>query len=106
MQLRSSAGSVNPATARLAEREPYAALMGLLKQHAGIRGSCVEYAYTMVDKAQQSAMVPHGDLAQHAGSVPKPSRYNLSGSLRRKCCIAPDAVPAITDAPLPSIHQP
>ena len=32
--------------------------MTLLKQHAGAYGSGVEYAYTMVHKAPQSAKVP------------------------------------------------
>jgi nicotinamidase-related amidase len=36
----------------------YDALMALLKQHAGAYGSGVEYAYTMVHKAPQSAKVP------------------------------------------------
>ncbi|HSD39490.1 MAG TPA: hydrolase [Rhodocyclaceae bacterium] len=39
-------------------REHYDALMGLLKQHAGAYGSGVEYAYTMVHKAPQSAQKP------------------------------------------------
>ncbi len=39
-------------------REHYNALMELLKQHAGAYGSGVEYAYTMVHKAPQSAKVP------------------------------------------------
>jgi nicotinamidase-related amidase len=39
-------------------REHYDALMGLLKQHAGAYGSGVEYAYTMVHQAPQSAHVP------------------------------------------------
>ncbi|MBR0566046.1 hydrolase [Azoarcus sp. L1K30] len=39
-------------------REHYDALMGILKQHAGAYGSGVEYAYTMVHKAPQSAMEP------------------------------------------------
>src|SRR6185295_11871124 len=38
--------------------EHYDALMGLLKQHAGAYGSGVEYAYTMVHKAKQSAQMP------------------------------------------------
>src|ERR1700752_2441062 len=38
-------------------REHYDALMSLLKQHAGAYGSGVEYAYTMVHKAPQSAKV-------------------------------------------------
>ena len=40
-------------------REHYDALMDLLKQHAGAYGIGVEYAYTMVHKAAQSAKVPH-----------------------------------------------
>lgn len=39
-------------------REHYNALMGLLKQHAGAYGSGVEYAYTMVHHAPQSAQKP------------------------------------------------
>jgi hypothetical protein len=31
--------------------------MGILKQHAGAYGSGIEYAYTMVHKAPQSAKV-------------------------------------------------
>src|SRR5262252_8220194 len=41
-----------------ANHEHYDALMGLLKQHAGAYGSGVEYAYTMVHKAPQSAKSP------------------------------------------------
>ena len=41
-----------------ANREHYDALMGILKQHAGAYGSGVEYAYTMVHKAAQSAQSP------------------------------------------------
>jgi len=41
-----------------AKREHYDALMSLLKQHAGAYGSGVEYAYTMVHKAPQSAKAP------------------------------------------------
>ena len=37
----------------------YDALMSLLKQYAGAYGIGVEYAYTMVHKAPQSAKVPH-----------------------------------------------
>ena len=37
----------------------YDALMSLLKQYAGAYGIGVEYAYTMVHKAQQSAKAPH-----------------------------------------------
>jgi nicotinamidase-related amidase len=39
-------------------REYYDALMGILKQHAGAYGSGVEYAYSMVHKAPQSAKSP------------------------------------------------
>jgi len=39
-------------------RAHYDALMTLLKQHAGAYGSGVEYAYTMVHKAPQSAQSP------------------------------------------------
>jgi len=46
-------------------REHYDALMTILKQHAGAYGIGVEYAYTMVHKAPQSALkpqvVPHKD---------------------------------------------
>ena len=41
-----------------ARREHYDALMGLLKQHAGAYGVGVEYAYTMVHHAAQSAVKP------------------------------------------------
>lgn len=40
------------------KREHYNALMGLLKQQAGAYGSGVEYAYTMVHHAPQSAQQP------------------------------------------------
>ena len=39
-------------------REHYGALMTLLKEHAGAYGQGVEYAYTMVHKASQSAKSP------------------------------------------------
>ena len=39
-------------------REHYNALMGILKQHAGAYGAGVEYAYTMVHHAPQSAQKP------------------------------------------------
>jgi nicotinamidase-related amidase len=39
-------------------REYYNALMGILKAQAGAYGSGVEYAYTMVHKAPQSALKP------------------------------------------------
>src|SRR3989454_8673283 len=41
-----------------AKREHYDALMNVLKQHAGAYGSGVEYAYTMVHHAPQSALKP------------------------------------------------
>jgi nicotinamidase-related amidase len=41
-----------------ANKEHYDALMGLLKQYAGAYGAGVEYAYTMVHKAPQSAKKP------------------------------------------------
>jgi nicotinamidase-related amidase len=41
-----------------ARREHYDALMTLIKQQGGAYGAGVEYAYTMVHKAPQSAQVP------------------------------------------------
>lgn len=41
-----------------ANREHYNELMGILKQHAGAYGAGVEYAYTMVHHAPQSAIKP------------------------------------------------
>lgn len=41
-----------------ARRTHYDALMGLIKQHGGAYGVGVEYAYTMVHKAPQSAIKP------------------------------------------------
>jgi predicted extracellular nuclease len=41
-----------------AKREHYDALMDLIKQYRGAYGSGVEYAYTMVHKAPQSAQKP------------------------------------------------
>ena len=41
-----------------ANKEHYGPLMGLLKQQAGAYGAGVEYAYTMVHKAPQSAQKP------------------------------------------------
>ncbi len=41
-----------------ANKEHYAALMGHLKQHGGAYGAGIEYAYTMVHKAAQSAQKP------------------------------------------------
>ncbi len=40
-------------------KEHYNALMGIVKQQGGAYGSGVEYAYTMVHKAPQSAQKPH-----------------------------------------------
>jgi nicotinamidase-related amidase len=40
------------------DREHYDGLMSLIKQHGGAYGSGVEYAYTMVHKAPQSARQP------------------------------------------------
>jgi len=45
----------------------YDALMGLLKQYAGAYGLGVEYCYTMVHKAPQSAQVPHKVAKAAAG---------------------------------------
>ena len=45
----------------------YDALMNLLKQYAGAYGIGVEYAYTMVHKAPQSAKVPHKVAKAAAG---------------------------------------
>ena len=45
----------------------YDALMSLLKQYAGAYGLGVEYAYTMVHKAPQSAKVPHKVAKAAAG---------------------------------------
>jgi hypothetical protein len=39
-------------------REHYDALMRILKQHAGAYGVGIEYAYTMVHHAPQSAQKP------------------------------------------------
>ncbi len=41
-----------------ANKEHYDALMSLMKQHAGAYGAGIEYAYTMVHKAPQSARKP------------------------------------------------
>jgi nicotinamidase-related amidase len=51
-----------------ANHEHYDALMGILKQHAGAYGSGVEYAYTMVHKAPQSAKIPQ-TVAKKAAAV-------------------------------------
>jgi len=52
-----------------ARREHYDALMGVLKPHAGAYGSGVEYAYTMVHKAPQSAKVPQ--VVRKAEAAPR-----------------------------------
>jgi nicotinamidase-related amidase len=41
-----------------ANREHYDALMGILREHTGAYGSGIEYAYSMVHKASQSAKNP------------------------------------------------
>jgi len=51
-----------------ANHEHYDAFMGILKQHAGAYCSGVEYAYTMVHKAPQSAKIPH-TVAKRAAAV-------------------------------------
>lgn len=48
-----------------ANREHYDALMGLVRQHAGAYGAGVEYAYTMVHKAPQSAKKPQVVASRH-----------------------------------------
>ena len=40
-------------------KEHYDSLMGILKEHAGAYGSGIEYAYTMVHRAPQTAQKPH-----------------------------------------------
>ncbi len=56
-------------------KEHYMALMGLLKQQAGAYGSGVEYAFTMVHHAPQSAQKPQivikKEAPQPAGAVDK-----------------------------------
>jgi nicotinamidase-related amidase len=42
-----------------ANREHYDALMGIIREHGGAYGNGVEYAYSMVHKAPQSAKNPH-----------------------------------------------
>jgi nicotinamidase-related amidase len=42
-----------------ANREHYDALMNIFREHAGAYGSGIEYAYSMVHKAPQSAKNPH-----------------------------------------------
>ena len=50
-----------------ADHTHYDALMGLLKQQAGAYGAGVEYAYTMVHKAAQSAQKPQVVVKKTAG---------------------------------------
>lgn len=54
-------------------KEHYNALMGILKQHAGAYGSGVEYCYTMVHKAAQSAQKPHVVKVSGDGRGVKPA---------------------------------
>lgn len=42
-----------------ARREHYDAVLGIFREHAGAYGDGIEYAYTMVHKAPQSAKNPH-----------------------------------------------
>lgn len=49
-----------------ARREHYNPLMGIIKQQGGAYGVGVEYAYTMVHKAPQSAVKPHVVAAKKA----------------------------------------
>jgi nicotinamidase-related amidase len=51
-----------------ARREHYSALMGIFKEHGGAYGVGIEYAYTLVHKAPQSAKSPQvvkGKAAHH-----------------------------------------
>jgi hypothetical protein len=54
-------------------KEHYNALMGILKQQAGAYGSGVEYAYTMVHKAPQSAKKPQVVKVPGVGRGVKPA---------------------------------
>jgi len=58
-----------------ADHTHYDALMGLVKQQAGAYGTGVEYAYTMVHKAPQSAKQPHvvKKSAGRRGVTPAPA---------------------------------
>ena len=49
-----------------ADHTHYDALMTLLKQQGGVYGSGIEYAYTMVHKAPQSAKMPHKVIKSNA----------------------------------------
>jgi len=46
-----------------AHRDTYDAVMKLVKEHSGAYGMGVDYAYTMVHKAQQRTATPHEALA-------------------------------------------
>lgn len=50
-----------------ANKEHYAPLMDVLREHAGAYGAGVEYAYTMVHKAAQSARQPQVVPPRHGG---------------------------------------
>jgi predicted amidohydrolase YtcJ len=42
-----------------ANREHYDALLNIFREHGGAYGDGIDYAYTMVHKAQQAANTPH-----------------------------------------------
>ncbi|MCP3018400.1 hydrolase [Cupriavidus basilensis] len=46
-----------------AHRDSYDAVMQLVKEHSGAYGMGVDYAYTMVHKAEQRTATPHASLA-------------------------------------------
>ncbi|MBB1636053.1 MULTISPECIES: hydrolase [Cupriavidus] len=46
-----------------AHRDSYDAVMKLVKEHSGAYGMGVDYAYTMVHKAEQRTATPHASLA-------------------------------------------
>ena len=46
-----------------AHRDTYDAVMKLVKEHSGAYGMGVDYAYTMVHKAQQRTATPHESIA-------------------------------------------
>ncbi len=48
-----------------ARKEHYGSLMDIIKEHGGAYGAGVEYAYTMVHKAPQSAQKPHVVASKH-----------------------------------------
>ena len=51
-----------------AHRDTYDAVMKLVKEHSGAYGMGVDYAYTMVHKAQQRTATPHEALAPVAAN--------------------------------------